>query len=779
MDEQNDQAVLELEEIETDMDYDYLSILREMQQSLSGDEESAEILKAVSDEADLPSEATRAAAASTIPSGAPETVSASDEIHGENDGVQTADYFADAPTQPLPELPAEFNNHNFNTESLSAGTEAEPRPAAEANLNDSAVANEYSSLATDSLETVSRSSVEENLEKAAEVNETDDSSFDDFAELSPILFDANEAAGITEPDFDSELSVESPFDSELLDESPAEMTPPETATNNLSVDYSERAQALESEAVAESELSSAADEMPTSLAFSELFGTDSEELETAFAPPVEFSEETEAETAPLPQPLETGDFASTESLGEPAPPTFEQKAATPNLSEQNFSEQGLATEFGSKSDELPMLEEDSSDLALPDLMFPTEAESRFNLDTALALLETELQEKESTKPEMTEPDLSETPSSSSSDSEENNLGLSVPWFLQEELATKHSLDEENFPEPFFAEDNFTGEAATTELATEPDEMPVAPPVAENNPETNSEVENSLALPETTVSKNGFGRHLSAEEADAISETSSFDSETVNVSEAQYPENLPENFLATALANEVEVAPDILSDEIPEALLLKDSETPRPESDAVGFDVTPEPEFEDGSVTAADSEEPPPDSSLIGEPSEPKAATQNSLPEKYYQLGKASFLEERFVIFKLDDTLYAFPAVNVAEIGQLLPITPLPFVPSWFLGITHLRGDIVSVVGLRELWQKNTVVPQKAKILIVHSEKQSLTIALVVDAVREMRHVAPEEIVSGVSQNESHFAPYQIGTVDYDGQNLCLLNAEKLLETLRS
>ncbi len=180
-------------------------------------------------------------------------------------------------------------------------------------------------------------------------------------------------------------------------------------------------------------------------------------------------------------------------------------------------------------------------------------------------------------------------------------------------------------------------------------------------------------------------------------------------------------------------------------------------------------------------EPQPNLDLSPESFEQEPENQNALQEKYYQLGqlgKASFLEERYVIFKLDDTLYALPAINVTEIGQLLPVTPLPFVPSWFLGITHLRGDIISVVGLRELWQKNTAVPHKAKILIVHSEKQSLTIALVVDAVREMRHVAPGEIISDESHNDSHFTPYQIGTVDYDGQNLCLLNAEKLLETLR-
>ncbi len=745
MDEQNDQAVLELEEIETGADYDYLSILREMQQSLSGDDESADILKMMDDEADLPTESPLTDVAPKLSDGASAAGSGFARIQGENDSPPATDYFADAPTQPLPELPAEFNNHNLaSADSLVNGSEAENHAEADASPDHNpALSNGNSSLAVDSSKTVAQSSVRER----ADVKELNDLSFDDFAELSPILFDADEAAGITEPGFDSELLVESPMEMALLG-----------TTDDLPAESSQTTQTTASETSSD-DLPSAADEMPTNLAFSDMLETDSEESNTAFAPHFDF-EEDEFKTAPLPH-LESNGFASTKSLSELAAPDFEQ-----HLAEQNLPEQNAGSELSAKSDDVPTDE----DLELPDSMFFAESGSSFTFAPSTMPADAESQEKGDSAAEMMEPDLSE---SQTEESETNTSDLSVPWFLQEELTTKHQISEESFPGIFFAEDNFAGEAVQPELDAQPDKMPAAPSVAENK--NGAQFETDAASQKETVGKNGFNKNIFPQEANAVFEASASESSNFNFSETQYPEDLPEKFPAAPLENEFGVLPDNLSDEIPEALLLKNSETQTPEDDAVGFDAPPEPEFENVDLAVS---EPQPNLDVTSESSEQEPENQNALQENYYQVGKASFLEERFVIFKLDDTLYALPAVNIAEIGQLLPITPLPFVPSWFLGITHLRGDIISVVGLRELWQKNTAVPHKAKILIVHSEKQSLTIALVVDAVREMRHVAPEEIISGESQNDSHFTPYQIGTVDYDGQHLCLLNAEKLLETLR-
>ena len=146
---------------------------------------------------------------------------------------------------------------------------------------------------------------------------------------------------------------------------------------------------------------------------------------------------------------------------------------------------------------------------------------------------------------------------------------------------------------------------------------------------------------------------------------------------------------------------------------------------------------------------------------------------------AAPLEERYIVFKLDNANYAFPAINVAEVGQPLPVTALPFVPHWFLGVANLRGDILSVIGLRELWGKKTsAAGQRTKLIVIRSVKENLNVGLLVDQIREIRHYTKAEIARAAEQAEPHLSVYHAGKIDHDDQSLWLLDAEKLLETLR-
>ena len=155
---------------------------------------------------------------------------------------------------------------------------------------------------------------------------------------------------------------------------------------------------------------------------------------------------------------------------------------------------------------------------------------------------------------------------------------------------------------------------------------------------------------------------------------------------------------------------------------------------------------------------------------------------------ADYLAERYIVFALDETLYAFPAANVQEIGQTLPVTALPFVPQWFLGIANLRGDILPIVGLREFWnptQNRQNANQKSKLLVLQSKTSDVKVGLQVDAVREMRRCAKDEISRAAESAEPHLAAFQVGKVNYhntpenSNQSLWLLDAEKLLETLKN
>lgn len=56
-----------------------------------------------------------------------------------------------------------------------------------------------------------------------------------------------------------------------------------------------------------------------------------------------------------------------------------------------------------------------------------------------------------------------------------------------------------------------------------------------------------------------------------------------------------------------------------------------------------------------------------------------------------------VDFRLGPERYAFPAALVREVFNLTEITLLPGVPPFVLGVTNLRGRILSVIDIRRLF----------------------------------------------------------------------------------
>ncbi|MBC7797580.1 MAG: chemotaxis protein CheW [Pyrinomonadaceae bacterium] len=143
------------------------------------------------------------------------------------------------------------------------------------------------------------------------------------------------------------------------------------------------------------------------------------------------------------------------------------------------------------------------------------------------------------------------------------------------------------------------------------------------------------------------------------------------------------------------------------------------------------------------------------------------------------LEEKHIVFKLDENLFAFSAADVMEIAHPLKVTPLPFVPSWLTGVTNLRGDILAVVDLRRLWNKESAMQgaNKTKMLVLRSRKENLMMGLVVDSVREMC-VLPEERASvNVEQTtaiNNLCGGYLQSARNLDGDAVWLLNAENFL-----
>lgn len=138
--------------------------------------------------------------------------------------------------------------------------------------------------------------------------------------------------------------------------------------------------------------------------------------------------------------------------------------------------------------------------------------------------------------------------------------------------------------------------------------------------------------------------------------------------------------------------------------------------------------------------------------------------------------EKHVVFQLDEKLYAVHSRQVAEVIGFIPVTPLPFVPEWIVGVANLRSDLISVVDLRKLWKKTTVAPAKTRMLVLRSEKENQAVAFIVDKMSEIITLTPREIEFSAADFASSF-PTFFGRATRNSQTVYLLDAENLFSTL--
>ncbi|MCA9963579.1 MAG: chemotaxis protein CheW [Anaerolineales bacterium] len=144
---------------------------------------------------------------------------------------------------------------------------------------------------------------------------------------------------------------------------------------------------------------------------------------------------------------------------------------------------------------------------------------------------------------------------------------------------------------------------------------------------------------------------------------------------------------------------------------------------------------------------------------------------------------QYVVFMLAGEMYAAPANHVREVAQLTAVTRIPNVPGWLMGVTNLRGDVLSLIGLRAFLglssnghSEQSFSHGDSQVMVVHSEKHasSITTGLVVDEIEDIRYLDTDQIGVLSAPIEDQVAPYLQGVYEENGRLLVLLDLEKLL-----
>jgi purine-binding chemotaxis protein CheW len=103
--------------------------------------------------------------------------------------------------------------------------------------------------------------------------------------------------------------------------------------------------------------------------------------------------------------------------------------------------------------------------------------------------------------------------------------------------------------------------------------------------------------------------------------------------------------------------------------------------------------------------------------------------------------EQFLSFVLNGEYYGVDILRVQGVQGWQPVTEVPNMPPFVLGVMNMRGDVVPIVDLRKRFglgeaefTENTVVI----IVRVECQDHPRTVGLVVDSVSEVLDVKPEE-----------------------------------------
>lgn len=139
--------------------------------------------------------------------------------------------------------------------------------------------------------------------------------------------------------------------------------------------------------------------------------------------------------------------------------------------------------------------------------------------------------------------------------------------------------------------------------------------------------------------------------------------------------------------------------------------------------------------------------------------------------------QQYLTFGLRDECYGISIGSVKEIIEYGNVTSVPLMPDFVKGVLNLRGDVVPVIDLSLRFGKfATDIHGRSCIVIleVEFEGKLVIIGVVVDSVREVVEIKPDDIEPPPSFGAKIRAQFIQGVVNIDGQFVILLHGDRVL-----
>lgn len=134
---------------------------------------------------------------------------------------------------------------------------------------------------------------------------------------------------------------------------------------------------------------------------------------------------------------------------------------------------------------------------------------------------------------------------------------------------------------------------------------------------------------------------------------------------------------------------------------------------------------------------------------------------------------RWITFNLGEELYGIEVQQVREILRVNEILPVPGAPHFILGITNIRGSVVTVVDGRSRINLQPVdYTDSTRMIVIESNDD--VIAVVVDNVADIIDLPGTAIDLNPKLKTYQESRYVDGVVSYPDGLIIILNAEKFI-----
>lgn len=158
------------------------------------------------------------------------------------------------------------------------------------------------------------------------------------------------------------------------------------------------------------------------------------------------------------------------------------------------------------------------------------------------------------------------------------------------------------------------------------------------------------------------------------------------------------------------------------------------------------------------------------------ATQPSHPEDSIMAKPTDHADSQsFLTFKVSGHTYAVSLLQIREVRTGAHLTRVAHAPSYVVGVTSLRGEIVPVIDLKERFNLNREKVAGRQDLVLISELESRKVGIQVDSVLDVISIHSAAIQTVPRTTMAIDIRYLIGMTQLGEQVVLLIDLQKVLQ----